>query len=648
MWTLLFSRLIPSVYLLLCISLSAHASASEAPPDEARRIREIAWVGTASVGEKELEAAILTAEASWNPWAEFRGFDPGTWEQDLKRLERFYQRKGFYSAAIQHKIVREGKDALMIEVTIQEGEQVVLQNLLLSVTSQGRANDAIEPEKLKRDLPLEPGSPFSAEKYEQSKGILEQRLATLGYPASSIKGGAEVDPKKGQVEVDWRVETGPFVRTGTTRVDGLDRVSETLVLGEVKWTPGEPFDRRLLRQTQRAIFDLGLFRSVSIQPLRSEETSVESTSATSASGPMISPEIDLTKDPAKGLTEGLNAEVWPLEIRVRERAPRALRAAVGFGTEDGVRLKGEWKHRNFFGGLRSLRLGAKYSFLERGVEAVFVQPRFVGRDTKLTLDVVFSQETEPAFDTQGVSLGWLIDRPVFELWKGRIGQRLELREVTSVAAETAIVRTNENEAFRLHFFELGVRRSSLDSSLNPTKGSWVDLSVEPSFVALGSDVNYVTAFADARQFFPLPLGLVLGGRVKFGVVESFGGSSGSDLPVFKRLFSGGNASVRGFDLDTLGPLDDQKDPVGGRTLAEASVELRFPIWRALGGVVFADAGQVALGAFELQRDDFFYSAGAGLRYMTPIGPLRLDFGRVLNPPPGLNNYRIHFSVGHAF
>jgi outer membrane translocation and assembly module TamA len=84
------------------------------------------------------------------------------------------------------------------------------------------------------------------------------------------------------------------------------------------------------------------------------------------------------------------------------------------------------------------------------------------------------------------------------------------------------------------------------------------------------------------------------------------------------------------------------------TLAEGSIELRFPIWRDLGGVAFVDAGQVALDSFELHAGDFFYSAGGGIRYKTPIGPLRLDLARILNPPSGVADYRIHFSLGHAF
>jgi translocation and assembly module TamA len=106
--------------------------------------------------------------------------------------------------------------------------------------------------------------------------------------------------------------------------------------------------------------------------------------------------------------------------------------------------------------------------------------------------------------------------------------------------------------------------------------------------------------------------------------------------------------VRGFKLDQLGPLDRFHEPVGGFTLAEASIELRFPIWRDLGGVAFVDAGQVALDSFDLRAKDFYYSAGGGLRYKTPIGPLRLDLAQVLNPPSGISSFGFYFSVGHAF
>ena len=137
-------------------------------------------------------------------------------------------------------------------------------------------------------------------------------------------------------------------------------------------------------------------------------------------------------------------------------------------------------------------------------------------------------------------------------------------------------------------------------------------------------------------------------KLRLGSLEPFAGDAERDVPVYERFFSGGSTTVRGFDYQELGPQDEDGDPAGGFSLLEASAELRFPIWRALGGVAFVDAGQVGAEPWRFRGSDLFFSVGAGLRYSTPVGPLRVDLAQVIDPPDGQDGLRIHFSIGHAF
>ncbi len=643
------ARLAPTLLILLVCADGWRAGTAWAEsPSSERFVRRIEWHGLASAEPDELEGAILTTEKNWRPWAEKRPFDQGTLEQDEERIRRFYRRRGYYQARVESEAVPSGRSAVVVRFEIDEGDRIQTTRFALSIAADSTATteeredadergatDAVEPSKpgrsldsteLARDLPLSEGDAFSPERYELARTALERRLAERGYPKAEIAGGAEVDVEAGTASVSWRIVPGPLVRLGAATVTGLSRTKPALVLREVGWQVGDRYDPAALRRTQRAVYALGLFRAVTVRP-----ASDAPHAAASETGAVMPAEV-----------------VWPIEIEVLEREPRALRASVGFGTEDQVRGTLEWRQRAFFGGLRRLKLLGKYSFLERGAELVFVQPRFVTRSTELTIDTLFSQETEPGFDAQGMSLGWLIEHGLTKSWSLRVGERYEWRRVTSVKADTTAVVLDEDESFRLHLFQLGVRRSTVDKVLDPRSGTWLDVSAEPSVQPLGSDVDYIRAIAEGRVFFPLPAKLVLATRVRLGVLEPLGGDGAGDVPVFKRFFSGGGATVRGFNLDQLGPIDKNDEPIGGFTLAEGSVELRFPIWRSLGGVVFGDAGQVALDSFELQGRDFFYSVGGGLRYQTPIGPLRLDFAQVLNPPSGLGGFNVHFSVGHTF
>lgn len=585
-----------------------------------RVVRKIEWSGLEHLSEEELEAAILTTAKSWKPWEEGTAFDRGTFEQDLERLRRFYRRKGFYGARLVSEVDESHEGEVVLRLFVEEGTQATLEDLSFSLVHPGASHAPLDESQLRDGLTLAPGSAFSADQYQQTKNTLKQTLAQFGYPVPSISGGAEVDVEKNTVHVRWRVEPGPYVRMGEPTLTGIDRVAADLVLGELQWKPGDAYDPKQIRQTQRAIFDLGLFRSVTIEPKRSKALA--------------------------GETAG--EEVWPFEIRVRERPPRSVRASLGYGTEDQARGRLEWRHRNLLGGLRDLRIGGKYSFLVRGFEGVLVQPRFITRRTTLTLDTIFEEETRPAYSTRGLSAGWQLKRPLVGNWRGRFGHRVDFRKVTGVSANAPAAQSDEDESFRLLFFEIGATYSSVDSEIDPSRGTWFDLSVEPSLNQLGSDVSYVKSVADVRHFIPVLGRVVLASRLRLGGLEAIAGNDSLDIPVFKRLFAGGSTSVRGFNLDQLGQLAPDEDPVGGLTSAEASVELRFPIWRKLGGVGFVDGGQVALDSFELKKDDFYYSAGGGIRYSTPIGPLRLDFAQLLNAPDGLADFRVHFSIGQAF
>ena len=155
------------------------------------------------------------------------------------------------------------------------------------------------------------------------------------------------------------------------------------------------------------------------------------------------------------------------------------------------------------------------------------------------------------------------------------------------------------------------------------------------------------AVLEGRTYLPVR-DCVLALRLRLGTLEPFGGSEQTDVPLVSRFYSGGSTSVRGFAFQKLGPLDEDGDPLGGLSLAEGSAELRFPIWRRLSGVVFVDAGRVALDSSNIGGGDFYYSTGAGLRVRTPLGPLRLDYGFLLNPPSGIDRSRLYISVGHAF
>jgi outer membrane protein assembly factor BamA len=334
-----------------------------------------------------------------------------------------------------------------------------------------------------------------------------------------------------------------------------------------------------------------------------------------------------------------------VQVQVEERAPRSVSLSLGYGTEDKVRAQASWQHRNLFGSARVFQIAAKYSALVYGVDATLEQRRWLEPLLDLELRTSARRETPPAYEANRYGGGVTLRRPLWPDWTGRAGYGLEWN--TGVKLRSNEEDVDLPESTRLSTFEFGLRRTTLDDPLEPRRGTWLDLALEPSARVIGSEVDYVKASVEARAYLPVPWS-VLAFRVRAGTLEPLGSTGKDDIPAFKRFYAGGSTSVRGYKYQKLPPLDDKNEPLGGLTRVEGSAELRFPIWWRISGVGFVDAGQLALDPTSLDPDDFFYSAGGGLRVRTPVGPVRFDIGFPLNRPSGTAPYRFYFSVGHAF
>ena len=268
---------------------------------------------------------------------------------------------------------------------------------------------------------------------------------------------------------------------------------------------------------------------------------------------------------------------------------------------------------------------------------------FPDHKTETSISLAGLRETPPAYDSDLVTTGIDFERPLSELWTAFASYRFEWGDVTNQTVEST--RT-EGETL-LSFFRFALRRSALDDLAEPRRGTWFEVSAEPAFWFIGSDVNYIRLRAEGRWFHPL-WKTTLATRVRLGALQPFSGSRSDDVPVFKLFYSGGSNSVRGFKYQHLGPLDAQGETRGRTHPGGGQRRVALPVWRSLSGVVFVDSGQIASEPFDLRFGEFLYSAGGGLRLGTPVGDLRFDYGHLLNRPAGADPGRFYFSIGQAF
>jgi outer membrane protein insertion porin family/translocation and assembly module TamA len=586
------------------ISLTVYGSTNQ----RVVRISKIKIKGAKAVSLKEIKESMATEFPSIKPWVTQPEFDEEVLKDDMVRIKRLYSKYGYYDAHATYKLkYNKERDRVEITISIKEGKPVILEELNLDI--RGEIEDRLRKEILER-IPIKLGKPFSAVSYQATKGTILDILSANGYPKATIEGEALINRKNKWAHATLIIDPGPLYRFGDITVTGNKEVEEEVIRREITFKEGDIYSTKHLSDTQARIFQLGLFSSVVID----------------------------TKFNEKQHRADIN-------IRVKERKLGTLKIGVGYGTEDLFRGQLVWTQRNLFGGGRKLEVSTKLSFITQRFETQFSQPYIVGKRSEFTGSFNLQRDILPSFSSDSITGSAGIKKGFLDVYSAFGTFNVQISKLSDISSATEeFIRENN---FFLTFFNFGLERNTTDSILNPTRGTLLTTNLETSFKTLGSDVNYLKGFTEARGYKKISK-LVLAKRLGIGFIEPFGTTRRFDIPLFKRFFAGGSTSMRGFPFQKLGPLDENNEPVGGNSILLGSFELRFPIYRNFGGVAFLDYGNVFPKEFDIRLDELKYAVGTGLRYNTLIGPLRIDIGYALNPEPGIGRFQFFLSIGQAF
>lgn len=589
------------------------ASHAEKTSEERPVVRFVQFNGVDSLSPSEIKKIMKTREKRFR-WFGGSPLDPEVLEEDLRRIERYYQSQGFYEArVVSHKLTPLVGGEVILEIAIEEGDPLVVSSVRLTINGQttGPWHDDVMAL-----MPLKPGDRFTTSGYRDIEKVLLRFFAEWGYPKTEVSLKARLDKGAHRAEVEAAVNTGAVCRFGPVTIEGNHRVDDAIILRELTFREGDRFKASKIQESQKRLFDLRLFQFVDLQ--------------------------------VKGL-EGEQTDL-PIHILVKEAKKQTVRFGVGYGSEDRLRAQLGHEIRNFLGDARSLQLNAKASSLVQLVEGRFIQPYPLSlRNTSFVATGGVTREDQEAFENEKIYVSSQLDHGLFDRVQVHVGHRLEMNrllDVSAVAADDDV--DQEREEYYISSIFGGLSYRVLDDPLNPTRGVQFINTAEWGSRGLGSEVDFVKLTLEGRGYVPLERFGVMALRLRWGGIREL--EDTSRVPVFKRFFSGGSNSVRGYPYQQLGPLDRDGDPYGGLTLVEGNADWRFPIRNSWEGVLFFDFGNVYKQSYEIVMDELKYTVGGGLRYQTPIGPVRLDVGYQLNPPddPPFNRYQIHVSIGQAF
>ncbi len=333
-----------------------------------------------------------------------------------------------------------------------------------------------------------------------------------------------------------------------------------------------------------------------------------------------------------------------LDITLEDSAHRSLSATLQYSTDSGFGVSPEWEHRNILGRGEKLNLQGTYSTLERGVNADFTKPWFFSEANTLHIWGEAVEETTDAYDRVGTR----INAAILRRWSSIFTTE------TGPFADGGWLKNNDvdQEPYTVVGGALRGTLDTRDNAMNPTGGNVVQLTASPMTGSYNGDFNalstelrlagYWAPFTNAKG--DKDDSLVLAARVS---LASITGASLDNLPSTYRYYLGGADSVRGYGYQQIGPMDKSGDPVGGRSYQTVNLESRFKVTDDLGFVVFLDGGSLYKDEMPQFETDMDWGAGAGIRYYTPIGPLRFDVAVPVNndvDPP----LQIYISIGQAF
>ena len=644
--------------LRLSLLVAVFAAAPLAAQQEQQRVvRGLSFEGNHAIDDYTLSTAIATTNSSafatspflrWLGLGEKRSFNELEFRRDVVRLMLLYRQSGYMNAVVDTLVRREGRD-VYVKFRIYEGDPVRLAALdVLGLDS------IIDGERLKRALPLRVGDPFNRALFQASADTVVSRLKNLGYPYADVLRSYDVDVAALRAVATLEALPGPRMRVGQVLIMGADQVDTATVRRMLSVKPGDWFRQDQLYVTQRDLYGLGMFRSVNVVL------------------------ADTTPPPGDSVR---------VVVRVAEAPRHRIRVGAGYASLDCFRVQSGWTAYDFLGGARSLDLTGQLSKIGVGyptnanfkrnvcgflrdddqsdtanynATVTLRQPAFLSPRHTASFAVFAERRSEfKAYTRQAVGANVAVtfnarrDVPVTVAYGYSVGRTAA---DPGVYCQRFLVCNDSDRAFlanRRPFGAITISgvRARVNSVLDPSVGSVTQVTLVHASRYVLSDTLYEfnRGELEVSKYYPLSRRSVLAWRVRGGTILpqrlSLLGQSLKFVPPDQRFYAGGPNSVRGFARNELGPrvyVSDslevsgtdttyksiQASPTGGNTVFTANLELRFPSPVFPDRVrlgLFVDVGQVwERGDTGTTVSGIRVTPGLGVRFITPLGPVRLD------------------------
>lgn len=523
------------------------------------------------------------------------------------RYEEVLRSQGYYNGTVTTLVTGSGETGnqkVSIDFQIEPGKQFYIRSFKIRYIDNPSDAASLPDDTLK--LGMWKNAPAQAARFIKFTQLELRYMADHGYPQARVaERRVVVDLSQQTADATLDVEAGPRLEFGNVKIEGLSDISPDYVRSYFKFHKGDLYDRRKVDATTKALRETGLFDTVALSS-------------------------------ATPLSDGY----LPQRLDLKQRVPRSIGAGVSWSTDSGYGAKAFWEHRNLFGAGESLRLSVDAAKIKQIGRADFRKPHYLRDDQSMIGTVELANEDTDAYTEKRFLISGGVERQITDIWAASVGLSY---------LKSTFTDSQGNGSADISGVPIGVRMNTSNDLLDPTEGARLNLTGAPYIgKASREPTRFIRAEGVGTHYLTLSIlpELTFANRIRLG---SLIGADDVRLPPSIRFYSGGGGSVRGYGYQKIGPLDKNLEPTGGSSVLEAGTELRYRLNETIGLVTFFEGGNVYEKSTPDFRENLFWGTGIGVRYYTPIGPIRADIGIPLDRRKGVDAaYQLYFSIGQAF
>jgi outer membrane protein insertion porin family len=568
------------------------------------RIKEITIIGNKAISAGKVKGAMKTA--TWKIYSFITSsgyYKKETMSADIEAIKDLYYNNGYIKVVVSDPEIelRPDKKGMNITIHISEGDQY-------KTSSVGITGNKVFPEdQLRKLVTTAPGKVFSKEILRKDISAMTDLYMQKGYALANVFPDIVPDDAAKQLQITYKVEEGDIYRVGRIEISGNTKTVDKVIRREIRLDEGEVFNGALLKRSYERINNLQFFEAVDISPKPKYEE-----------------------------------KLLDIDVRVKEKATGFLSVGGGYSSVDKLIGMVDLTQGNLFGTGQYVKaraeLGGRMSFYELS----YKNPWFLDRPIAFSADIYRSNRDYINYSRRATGGGFGFGKELGEYWGGNISYNLEQATIYSVTAGASSVITEQLGTKITSSITPSITRDSRDNFLDPSRGS--RNSVFVTFAGLGGDNAFVKGLVDSAWFFPV-------GSTTISLRGRFGYASGifnKTLPLYERFYVGGIYTMRGFGFGQAGPKDDRGEYIGGTKELIFNTEYIFPLVSdlKLKGVVFFDAGNSYDASEAIGK--LRYSTGGGFRWISPLGPIRVEWGYNIQRKPGESASKIEFTFGSFF